>query len=411
MARKRRNEKIACQFFTWLLSRRRGVFQADGRSNAVSAGRHSLNTRSYAEATQRLRQLDQNVAIERGLVQASDRPQPTGTPPTLPLSEGRDLYLAHAGRSRVVGGVRPSSLKRYRAALANFLAFAAERGLEDWGQINAAVLQEYACHLERNRRAAYRTQFLEITTVKQVVGWLIRAGRLPQGCRIDLPLRKPQGSRTYCWRPEEVRAMVDYCRAKPELNWLGNVLVALAFTGLRIAELSGLRWSNIDMASGMIHLPDNTSTARPGDALQTTKSGRDRSFPIHAKLRDVLRELPQTAAGFVFFGPRGGRLKPDTVRTILVKDVLRPLAPKFPTRAGERGFASGRLHGFRHTFVSSCARCGVPEATVMRWLGHAESRMVKHYFHLFDDEARRQMRRLHLFELDAGDNGAAGNEQ
>lgn len=36
----------------------------------------------------------------------------------------------------------------------------------------------------------------------------------------------------------------------------------------------------------------------------------------------------------------------------------------------------------------------------MRWVGHKESKMVEHYFHLHDEEARRQMRRIVL--TDAG---------
>ena len=30
----------------------------------------------------------------------------------------------------------------------------------------------------------------------------------------------------------------------------------------------------------------------------------------------------------------------------------------------------------------------------MEWLGHQDSEMVRHYYHLHDDEARRQMARL-----------------
>jgi hypothetical protein len=30
----------------------------------------------------------------------------------------------------------------------------------------------------------------------------------------------------------------------------------------------------------------------------------------------------------------------------------------------------------------------------MRWLGQKESRMVEHYFHLHDEDARRQMQRI-----------------
>ena len=34
----------------------------------------------------------------------------------------------------------------------------------------------------------------------------------------------------------------------------------------------------------------------------------------------------------------------------------------------------------------------------MEWLGHADSEMVRHYYHLHDDESRKQMAKLVLLE-------------
>ena len=58
-------------------------------------------------------------------------------------------------------------------------------------------------------------------------------------------------------------------------------------------------------------------------------SHRSRMFPIHSDLYLVLTTLPRIDA-FVFHGPRKGRLKPDTVRNVLIDSVLEPLATKLP---------------------------------------------------------------------------------
>ena len=86
--------------------------------------------------------------------------------------------------------------------------------------------------------------------------------------------------------------------------------------------------------------------------------------------------------GAIFHGPRGGTVKPDTVRNILIRDVLEPLSDQFPTPAGELGFINGRLHSCRHYFASQCAAAGFSEQLVMAWLGHRDSKMARHYFHL-----------------------------
>jgi integrase len=33
---------------------------------------------------------------------------------------------------------------------------------------------------------------------------------------------------------------------------------------------------------------------------------------------------------------------------------------------------------------------------VMEWLGHQESKMVRHYYHALDEEAQRQMKRINF---------------
>jgi integrase len=308
--------------------------------------------------------------------------------------------MDYVGRARVAGGVRPTSRKRYRAVFDKFVEYATGKGLTTWNRVTAQTLLDYARHLEEEDYA-YRTLYLELTTLKQAILWLVNREHLPPECRIDLPLDKAEGTDTYCWQPAEVRAMLTHCRQQPDLTWLAEVLLALATTGLRISELAGLRWSDIDLDGGTIRLVDETASSRrraKDKSSRTLKSGRGRTFPIQDELLPVIRGLARHPDGFAFHGPRGGRLKPDVVRRVLVRDVLKALAKQFPTPKGEVGFADGRLHSFRHFFCSLCANRGVSQRVVMRWLGHQDSRMVEHYYHLHDDEARRQMDRIKLFD-------------
>lgn len=124
-------------------------------------------------------------------------------------------------------------------------------------------------------------------------------------------------------------------------------------------------------------------------------------FPIHPDPLAVLGQLSRRDE-FVFHGPRGGKLKPDTVRQLFVRDVLKPLAAKSPPNGGVQSLIDGRLHSFRHYFISMCAANKIPERVVMEWVGHADSAMTRHYFHLHDEEAKRQMDRLNFLGSTAG---------
>jgi len=211
-------------------------------------------------------------------------------------------------------------------------------------------------------------------------------------------MSREKESTRYCWTPDEFRAMLSHCRTTPGLNWLADILLTLGLTGMRISELAQLRWSDVDLVDRQIRLVDESRRGRrqAGRRQRTLKSKRGRSFPIHPELLPTLQRLPRHADGYVFHGPRGGQIKPDTLRNILIKEVLTPLADRFPAAAGEPGFASGRLHSFRHFFCSLSANSGVPERVVMDWLGHADAAMVRRYYHLNADESRRQMDRVSI---------------
>jgi integrase len=407
MPAKRKKDKIQARYLVWLLGQREGVYYVDGRSNQPPAGRHSLGTRDRAKALEALHQLDLVCAVKLGRADrallASEPPEP------LSLAEGRRLYLQHVNRPWVVGGVRGASVKRYRAVFDKFEHFAKAEGITAWNQVTRRTLEAYAAHLD-DEGFAYATEYLELTTLKQILKWLVAEEHLPPSALIHLRLAKPQGTTTYCWRPEEVRTIVQHCRERPELGWLADVLTALACTGLRISELASLRRSDMDLGKSLITLTDESTRGRHRSVrtARQTKSGRGRSFPIHADLRKVVGQLLPAADGLVFHGPRGGRLKPDTVRRVLIRDVLTPLGKQLAELPASPNFLDGRLHSFRHYFCSACAASGVPERVVMEWLGHRDSTMVRHYFHLHDDEAQRQMKRLRFLGETGGSVAAGG---
>ena len=395
MPKKTKYELVTGRFFNWrLYPRANGVWYADGRGNDPCPGRHSLGTKDRSDALDAVRKLDLVQAVERHLADPAILDNIVDN--RLALADGVQIYRDHVGRSPVTGGAGKSTQKRYRAIFDKFQPFATGLGVRFWNDISVRHLDQYAGWLD-GEGYAYRTTYIELTTIKQAMNYLIESGHLPETCRIHLKLSKMMGTDTYCWRQEEVQAILESCRAAPELGWLGDVLTALSCTGMRISELASLRFTDIDFEANVIKLTDETAKAvrSTGRQVRQLKSRRSRSFPIHADLRPVLEGIERHPDGRVFHGPLGGVIKPDIVRRALIK-VLTPLAEKFSTPEGEIGFKDGRLHSFRHYFCSVCANTGVPEQVVMQWLGHRDSQMVRHYYHLHDEEAQRQMLKVNF---------------
>ncbi len=382
MAKQIKKEEIQGRYFRWLLGQRNGVYFADGRSNQPSLGRQTLGTRNKSEALSEIEELDLTMAVRHGL--ADSKLLKTDNAQILTWADGRKLYESFVKRPRVAGGPRPSTAKRYRPVFDKFIKFAESQRRRTWNEMNRQLLDDYAAWLD-GEAYEYATEYLELTTLKQVLKFLIGNDHLPATVAFPYPLLKPSGTDTYCWRPEEVQAIIQHCETE-DLSWLRGVVVGLAGTGLRISELASLRWSDVNLEKGLISLTDETSKRnRNGREKRTTKSGHSRTFPIQDMLKMVLTEMPRNPDGLVFHGPLEGKIKADTVRRILIRDVLKPLAPQFPSQPGEYGFVDGRLHSFRHYFCSNCANLGVKERVLMTWLGHLNSRIVHRYYHLHDE--------------------------
>ncbi len=160
---------------------------------------------------------------------------------------------------------------------------------------------------------------------------------------IELPLKKAECERAYCYASEEVEAMYEMCNRSLKLRWLQNVIVGLACTGMRIEELCNLKWADITFDKRMLTVADERGFANRTDENRSNKSSQTRHLPIREELLEVLESLPRTDQ-YIFHGPRGGRLKADTVRNVLVREVITPLTKQFPKQfPNEKSFEDGRL--------------------------------------------------------------------
>lgn len=391
--RKNKSEVVKCEYFTWRLNVRDGVYQADGRSNSPPGGRHSLDTKLREQALETLQELDVTIAIQRGIAAPGTREGSDGG--TLLLNAGRQEYLAFVARPRSLKGGSKSTQKRYRAVFDKAVVFFEKRGLQTWNEVTESEFANYISHLDK-LGYAHATQVMEAVTLKQAFNYWIEKGLLPGEMGFKLEVDKVTESTTYCFTVAEVEAMIRHCRGQEHLTWLGNVIIGLSYSGMRIGELVQLRWSAVNIDRNMITIVDDSRTSRSrSDIARTTKNRTSRPIPIHAQLRATLQTLYAAGiTGRVFRAQRGGPLHPRNVLEAFINEVINLLTEQRPNEFGDAGFATGRLHSLRHFFCSLCANEGVPERVLMTWLGHSDSAIVKRYYHLNNEEAQTQMSKL-----------------
>jgi integrase len=146
--------------------------------------------------------------------------------------------------------------------------------------------------------------------------------------------------------------------------WHDMVYVALN-TGMRMGELKGLRWEDINFKQSVIHVRRNVVRGR----ITTPKNHKSRTVPMVTHLDNHLYASRQKE-GYVFE---------------IVED--QPLTDKecvgglwrLCKRAGMEKFGWHRL---RHTFASRLAMRSVPLRHIQQLLGHSSIVMTERYAHL-----------------------------
>ena len=175
----------------------------------------------------------------------------------------------------------------------------------------------------------------------------------------------------------EITALVE--AAEPQ--WRSMIFVGVR-TGLRVGELRGLQWGDIDFAGGAIMVSRTDPGRRTMDAT-APKSNRYRKVPLTPDTAAVLEAMkPKGAKASAWIWPallkRGGEIR-DRVRS--EKGCWHGVR----AAADKAGLVDVAWHTLRHTYASHLVMRGVPIRQVQAWLGHASVKETEKYAHLYPD--------------------------
>jgi integrase len=174
----------------------------------------------------------------------------------------------------------------------------------------------------------------------------------------------------------------------PSPDVLGPVLrviiLTAAMTGLRMSELRGLRWRDVDWAAQRLRVR-NTYVRHEHDADGKSELSTKRSVPMTTLLAGLLDGWSQRTAfsddlDLVFAHPQTG--KPLDRSKVLKRFKAACKDAKVPVI---------RFHDLRHTFGTRLAASGVPLRTIQEFMGHADTKTTQIYVHYARSEYEIQL--------------------
>lgn len=171
----------------------------------------------------------------------------------------------------------------------------------------------------------------------------------------------------------ECQTLID--SALPQ--WRTMVIVALR-TGLRVGELRGLQWADIDLRRRVLQVRRTDPGRRTIDAT-SPKGNRERTVPLTNDAIEAFESLPRGAAD-TFVWPALLRRSGETRNRARSEKGCWHGIELARDAAGLKNVDG--WHTLRHTYASHLVMRGVPIRAIQKWLGHASIKETEKYSHL-----------------------------
>lgn len=295
-----------------------------------------------------------------------------------------DLWLDRFEAKVEAGERHPRTLEAHRYQLKyNLLPTLGEREVAG---ITADDVAALLSDLQRGRRSA-KTAAAALATLHAVLHYARRHGWAVVDPVAQLERdERPRPVRRRC----RVLGRADIERLLDASSPPYRLMIATAlYTGLRISELLGLIWSDIDFGMGLISVRAQLSRAHrgaPARRVAPKSAAAYRDIPLIDQLAQHLlahrRSTPFAApTDWVFATSRG---TPQSQRNVSRRGLQHAVEL---ARLDRDGWPALRFHDLRHTFASHLILDhGLDVAHVSRILGHASTTITLDvYTHLFEE--------------------------
>ncbi|MGE5216099.1 MAG: tyrosine recombinase XerC [Chloroflexota bacterium] len=279
-------------------------------------------------------------------------------------------YAEHLHGER---NVSPHTLRNYLSDLAQFAIFLRERELclkpsgdIDPSEIDVHVVRAFLAALAKDRKK--NSIGRKVAALKSFFRYLISLRKLDRDPLLLIHSPKREKPLPAFLSVDDVFQLLGSIKIDNGLDIRDRAVLEVFYsTGIRVSELVGLNWADVDFQLGIIRV--------------VGKGSKERIVPIGEIALQALRECGQeqrqkwrlSARGEtpVFLNNRGQRITTRSVARIVAKHLKQA---GIHVKMGP--------HGLRHSFATHLLNSGADLRAIQELLGHASLSTTQRYTHL-----------------------------
>lgn len=267
---------------------------------------------------------------------------------------------AFAGYLRDERRYSPATLANYLRSLARLRAHAQALHVGRWAELRGEQIQALIAQAHRAGLSAGSLRDM-LSAYRSFYRYLAREGQLASNPALGVRAPKAPRKLPQVLDVDEIAALLDFPAGDPEAVRDRALLELLYSSGLRVSELTDLRWRELDLHEGLVRV--------------TGKGRKTRVVPVGAKAiaaLTALRDQDQPGPDDPLVQGRHGKpLAPSGVRARLKR------------RARDQGvWKRVYPHLLRHSCASHVLESSGDLRAVQELLGHADIGTTQIYTHL-----------------------------
>lgn len=259
--------------------------------------------------------------------------------------------------------------KAYSSDVLSFLVWLENSSCED---INFSKVREYL-HFIQKFNYKKTTVARKIASVRTFYKFLCREGKMTSNPAMDLTLPKRPKSLPKFLTPEEVEKILNNVKIETPSGFRNRAILELLWaTGMRVSELSGLNFGDLNLDNNEIRVFGKGAKERIILVSERAKMYLIRYIETaRALIPKGYRVEEPTESSPVFINNTGYRLQTKTIRNVINDTVEKIELPKHVTP-----------HVFRHSFATHLIENGADLRVVQELLGHASISNTQIYTHV-----------------------------
>ena len=288
-----------------------------------------------------------------------------------------DLIQQYADHLRNERNVSVHTLRNYLSDLAQFQQFLVERKLAlgdkekiDARRVDIHVARAYLASLAKSRKKSSLGR--KLAALKGFFRYLVATRQIDQDPLLSMHSPKQEKPLPKFLSVDDVFQLLGGIKVESALDVRDSATLEVFYsTGIRVSELVGLNWSDVDFQLGIIRVFGKGSKERIVPIGEVALRSL-RNYSEEVRKRWKLSCKGDTP---VFLNNRGGRITTRSVARLVEKHLR---AAGIPVNMGP--------HGLRHTFATHLLNSGADLRVIQELLGHASLSTTQRYTHLNLDQ-------------------------